>query len=67
MDHVSPMYMVCFSPSIEQEKQCYNCNANDLSSVVWCSYNKQMKHLSVYRGLLTNRLHGKAAELRMFG
>ena len=40
-----------FSPSIEQQKQFYNCKANDLG-VVWCS-----------RRLLTNRLHGKAAEL----
>ena len=30
---------------------------------VWCSYNEQTNHLRVYRRLLTNRLHGKAAEL----
>ena len=31
--------------------------------VVWCSYNEQKNHLRVHRRLLTNRLHGKAAEL----
>ena len=60
------MYVVRFSPSIEQLKQFYNCKANDL---VWCSYNEpeQMNRLRVYKCLLTNRLHGKAAELRMLG
>ena len=28
-----------------------------------CSYNKRTNRLGVYRHLLTNRLHGKAAEL----
>ena len=28
-----------------------------------CSYNERTNHLRVYRCLLTNRLHGKAAEL----
>ena len=31
--------------------------------VVWCSYNEQTNRLRVYRPLLINRLHGKAAEL----
>ena len=30
---------------------------------VWCSYNEWTNRLRVYRLLLTNRLHGKAAEL----
>ena len=47
-----------FSPSIEIR----NCEANDLG-VVWCSYNEQTNRLHIYRCLLTNRLHGKAAEL----
>ena len=51
-----------FSPSIELQKQFYNCEANDLG-MVWCSYNKRMNRLCVYRYLLTNRVHGKAAEL----
>ena len=54
-------YMVRFSHSIEQRKQIYSCEANSLG-VVWCSY-----RLRIYRRLLTNHLHGKAAELRMFG
>ena len=54
--------MVHFSPSIEQRKLFYNCEANDLG-VVWCSYNKWINHLRVYRHLLTNRLHDKAAEV----
>ena len=53
--------MVCFNPRIEQRKH-YNCEANDLG-VVWCSYNERTNRLHVYRRLLTNRLHGKAAEL----
>ena len=56
------MYMVHFSPSIELQKQFYNCEANDLG-MVWCIYNKRMNRLCVYRYLLTNRVHGKAAEL----
>ena len=39
--------------SIEQRKQFYNCKANSLGA----------NHLHVYRRLLTNHLHGKAAEL----
>ena len=31
--------------------------------MVWCGYNEQTNLLHVYRCLLTNRLHGKAAEL----
>ena len=31
--------------------------------VVWCSYDERTNRLRVYRCLLTNRLHGKAAEL----
>ena len=54
--------MVHFSHSIEQQKQIHSCEANSLG-VVWCSYNEQTNHLRVYRHLLTNRLHGKAAEL----
>ena len=53
--------MVHFSPSIEQQKQFYNCEAG----VVWCNYNERITHLCVYRRLLTNRLHGKAAELSL--
>ena len=49
-------YMVCFSRSIEQRKQIYSCEANSLG-VVWCSYNERTNRL------LTNRLHGKPAEL----
>ena len=47
---------------VEQQKQIYSCKANSLG-VVWCSYNERTNHLRVYRRLLTNRLHGKAAEL----
>ena len=54
--------MVRVSPSIEQQKQFYNCKANDLG-IVWCSYNEWKNPLHVYRRLLTNPLHGKAAEL----
>ena len=42
--------MVCFSRSIQQQKQVHNCKANDVDVV----YNEQMKQ---------NCLHGKAAEL----
>ena len=55
-------YMVRFSRSIEQRKQFYNCEANSLG-VAWCSYNEWTNPLRVYRCLLTNRLHGKAAKL----
>ena len=45
-----------FSPNIEQRKQIYDCKANSLG-VMWCSYIERKNRL------LTNRLHGKAAEL----
>ena len=48
--------------STEQRKQIYSCKANSLG-VVWCSYNEWTNPLRVYRHLLTNRLHGKAAKL----
>ena len=51
-----------FSRSIEQQKQIYSCEANNLG-VVWCSYNERTNHLHVYRCLLTYHLHSKAAEL----
>ena len=54
--------MVHLSHSIEQQKQFYNCEANRLG-VLWCSYYEQTNLLHVYRCLLTNHLHGKAAEL----
>ena len=55
-------YMVRFSGNIEQRKQIYGCKANSLG-VVSCSYNERTNRLRVYIHLLTNRLHGKAAEL----
>ena len=55
-------YMACFSRSIEQRRQIYSCEANSLG-VVWCSYNERTNRLRFYRRLLTNCLHGKAAEL----
>ena len=54
--------MVRFSRGIEQRIQFYNCKTNSLG-VVWCSYNERKNLLHVYRRLLTNCLHGKAAEL----
>ena len=54
--------MVRFSRNIEQRKQIYSYEANRLG-VVSCSYNEWTNHLRIYRLLLTNRLHGKAAEL----
>ena len=54
--------MVRFSRNIKQRKQIYSCKANGLG-VVSCSYNEWTNRLRVYRRLLTNRLHGKAAEL----
>ena len=51
--------MVPFSPSIDQQKQVYNCKANNVGVVC----NEPMSHLHVYRRLLTNCWHGKAAEL----
>ena len=58
--------MVRFSRSIQQPKQIYSLEANSLG-VAWCSYNERTNRLRVYRYFLTNCLHGKAAELRMFG
>ena len=43
--------MVHFSPSIEQQKQIYNCEAKDVGVV----YNERTNRLRVYRRLLTNR------------
>ena len=40
-----------------------NPSVNLFIRVVWCSYNELTNCLHVYRCLLTNRLHGKAAEL----
>ena len=60
--------MVHFSPSIEQRKQFYNHEANDLG-VVMCSYVRIMNARIIYvftdRCLSTNRLHimVKAAKL----
>ena len=61
-DLVLSTYMVRYSPSIDQQKQFYNCEANSLG-VVWCSCNERTNRLRVYRRFLTNSLHGKAAEL----
>ena len=47
---------------LNSEKQIYSYEANSLG-VVSCSYNEQTNRLLVYSRLLTNRLHGKAAEL----
>ena len=61
-------YVVRSSCSIEHRKQIYSCEANGIGcGVVYCNYNEQTNHLRVYRCLLTNRLHGKAAELRILG
>ena len=57
-------YMVYFSRSIVQRKQIYSCKAYSLG-VAWCSYNERTNCVRVYRRLLTNRLHGKAAELSL--
>ena len=54
--------VLSISRCIEQQKQFYNCEANNLD-VMWCSYNERTNRLRVYRRLLTNHLHGKAAEL----
>ena len=54
--------MVRFSRNIKQRKQFYSCEANGFGLVL-CSYNERTNRLCVYRHLLTNRLHGKAAEL----
>ena len=47
-----------FSPSIQQLKQVYNCEASNVGVV----YKEQMNHFHVNRRLLTNRLHDKVAE-----
>ena len=52
---VSSTYMVRFSFNIEQQKQFYNCEANNLGAV-WCSYNEQMNHLRIYRRLVNKLL-----------
>ena len=54
--------MVCFSPSIELQKQVYNCQDNDVG--VHVAYIVNI--LSAYRHLLTNHLHGTATELYKF-
>ena len=38
------IYVVRFSPSIEQQKQFYKCESSDLG-VLWCSYNESMNTL----------------------
>ena len=43
-----------------ENKFIASCKVNSLG-VVWCSYNEWINRLRVYRCLLTNRLHGKAA------
>ena len=43
--------MVRFSPSIDQRKQAYNCEVNDVGAV----YNKRMNCFGIYRPLLTSR------------
>ena len=55
----SPMYMVRFSSSIEQQKQSYNCKADNLG-VVWCS--RRIVYEFTDR-LLIYHLYGKTAEL----
>ena len=55
--------MVRFSRSIERQKQIYSCEANSLG-VVGVAI---MKGQIVYVFIDANCLHGKAAELRMFG
>ena len=60
---VLSIYMVRFSSSIEQRKHFIIIKLTDLS-VVWCSYNdRTYRFIRCFRCLLTNRLHGKAAEL----
>ena len=54
------LYMVHFSHSIERRKQFIIAK---LTVWVWCIYNERTNRLRVYKCLLTNRLHGKAAEL----
>ena len=58
--------MVRFSPSIEQQKHFIIAK---LTIWVWCgvaTYNEQTNGLRVYRHLLANRLHCKAADLCIF-
>ena len=43
--------MVCFSHSIEQQKQVYNYEAKDVGVI----YNEPMNLSHAYRHLLTNR------------
>ena len=62
MYYLATVYMVRFSRNIKQPKQIYSCEANGLG-VVLCSYNERTNRLCVYICLLTNHLHGKAAEL----
>ena len=50
--------------NIEQRKQIYSYEVNGLG-VMLCSYNERTNHLRVYRRLLANRLHRKAAELSL--
>ena len=45
----------CFSPSIGQQKQVYNCKANDVGDVSVC--------LRMHKHFLINRSHCKAAKL----
>ena len=58
--------MVRFSHNIDSKNKFIvamnSCEANSFG-VVWCSYNERINHFLVYRRLLTNHLHGKAAEL----
>ena len=51
--------MAYFSHSIQQRKQGYNCEINDVGVM----YNERMSHLCVCRHFLANRLHDKAAKL----
>ena len=50
--------LVCFSPSIYDENKYINVR---LMMCILC--NERTNCLRVYKRLLTNRLHGKAAEL----
>ena len=59
MEWALVLSMVHFSPSIQQQKQVYNCEANNVGVV----YNEYINGLGVYWRLLTNPLHRKAAEL----
>ena len=51
-------------PYKTQERILFASNAMvNYSNVVWCSYNERTNRLCVYRHLLINHLHDKAAEL----